>query len=185
MIKLFLSVTLATAFMGLVACEPTSTSSTTVKGTNQATRIPTTTTESTDTVTGTNEATETPTSSTTVKRTNEATQTPTTTTESTDTVTGTNEATDTPIVTTESTGNVTAESNGTVMEYTPGEVLTLKTDAGEPLRCKFGEIVSYVTSDGKVIDASKIRKDSKVRVLYHKDGDDMVVDKVIVTEVRD
>jgi hypothetical protein len=42
-----------------------------------------------------------------------------------------------------------------------------------------------VTSDGKVIEASKIRKDSKVRVHYIKDGDDMVVDKVIVTEVRD
>jgi hypothetical protein len=42
-----------------------------------------------------------------------------------------------------------------------------------------------VTADGKVIEASKIRKDSKVRVHYLKDGDDMVVDKVIVTEVRD
>jgi hypothetical protein len=183
MIKLFLSVTLATAFMGLVACEPTSTSSTTVKGTNQATHTPTTTTESTDTVT---EATDTPSTKTestgNAKGTNEATQT---TTESTDTVTGTNEASDTPIVTTESTGNVTGEGNGTVMEYTPGEFLTVKTEAGEPLRCKFGEMVTYVTSDGKVIDASKIRKDSKVRVLYHKDGDDMVVDKVIVSGVRD
>jgi hypothetical protein len=42
-----------------------------------------------------------------------------------------------------------------------------------------------VTADGKVIEASKIRKDSKVRVHYLKDGDDMVVDKVIVTDVRD
>ena len=184
MIKLFLSVTLAAAFMGLVACKPTSTSSTTVKGTNQATQAPTATTESTVT-----EATDTPSTKTestgTPKGTNEATQTSTTTTESTDTVTETNEATDTPIVTTESTGNVTGEGNGTVMEYTPGEVLTVKTESAEFLRCKFGEIVTYVTSDGKVIDASKIKKDSKVRVLYHKDGDDMIVDKVIVTEVRE
>jgi hypothetical protein len=42
-----------------------------------------------------------------------------------------------------------------------------------------------VTSDGKVIEASKIRKDSKVRVHYVKDGDDMLVDKVIVTQDRD
>ena len=42
-----------------------------------------------------------------------------------------------------------------------------------------------MTADGKVIEVSKIRKDSKVRVHYLKDGDDMVVDKVIVTDVRD
>lgn len=185
MIKLFLSVTFATALMGLVACEPTSTSSTTVKGTNDAAQTPTTTTESTDTDRGTNEATQTPESTATVRKTDDATQTPTATTESTATDTGTTEASDTPIVTTESTENVTAEGTGTVSEYAPGEFLTLRTEGGEPLRCKFGEIVRYVNSDGKVIDASKIRKDSKVRVLYHKDGDDMVVDKVIVTEGRD
>ncbi len=48
------------------------------------------------------------------------------------------------------------------------------------LAYKFGKTVTYVTSDGQVIEASKIRKDSKVRVHYIKDGDDMVVDKVIV-----
>jgi hypothetical protein len=42
-----------------------------------------------------------------------------------------------------------------------------------------------VTSDGRVIETSKIRKDSKVHVHYIKDGDNMVVDKVIVTDVRD
>jgi hypothetical protein len=42
-----------------------------------------------------------------------------------------------------------------------------------------------VTSAGKVIEASKIRKDSKVRVHYAKEGDDMLVDKVIVTQDRD
>jgi hypothetical protein len=53
------------------------------------------------------------------------------------------------------------------------------------LHYKFSKTVTYVTSDGKVIEASKIRKDSKVRVHYLKDGDDMVVDKVIVTQDRD
>jgi uncharacterized membrane protein len=122
MIKLFLSVTFATAFMGLVAYGQTSTSSTTV-------------------------------------------------------ATGTNGATETTTTTTESTGTVT--------EFTPGHALILKTEAAEPMRYKFGKTVTYVTSDGRVIEASKIRKDSKVRVHYIKDGNDMVVDKVIVTEVRD
>ena len=117
MIKLFLSVTFATALMGLVAYGQTSTSSTTV-------------------------------------------------------ATGTNGATETTTTTTESTGTVT--------EFTPGQTLILKTEAAEPVHYKFGKTVTYVTSDGRVIEASKIRKDSKVRVHYIKDGDDMVVDKVIV-----
>jgi hypothetical protein len=121
MIKSFLSVTFATALMGLVAYGQTSTSSTTVK-------------------------------------------------------TGTNGATETTTTTTESTGTVT--------EFTPGQALILKTEAAEPVHYKFGKTVTYVTSDGKVIEASKIRKDSKVRVHYIKDGDDMVVDKVIVTRNR-
>ena len=122
MIKLFLSVTFATALMGFVAYGQTSSSSTTVAaGTNGTTETTTTTTEST----------------------------------------------------------------GTVTEFTPGRALILRTEAAEPMRYKFGKTVTYVTSDGKVIEASKIRKDSKVRVHYIKSGDDMVVDKVIVTEVRD
>ena len=122
MIKLFLSVTFATALMGLVAYGQTSSSSTTV-------------------------------------------------------ATGTNGTTETTTTTTESTGTVT--------EFTPGQALVLKTEAAQPMRYKFGKTVRYVTSDGRVIEASKIRKDSKVRVHYIKDGDNMVVDKVIVTEVRD
>ena len=78
----------------------------------------------------------------------------------------------------------TTESTGTVAEFTPGLGLILKTEAAEPLHYKFDKTVTYVTSDGQVIEASKIRKDSKVRVHYVKDGDDMVVDKVIVTRNR-
>jgi hypothetical protein len=122
MIKLFLSVTFATALMGLVAYGQTSTSFTTV-------------------ATGTNGTTETTTT--------------------------------------------TTESMGTVTEFTPGQALILKTEAAEPVHYKFGKTVTYVTSDGRVIEASKVRKDSKVRVHYIKDGDNMIVDKVIVTEVRD
>jgi hypothetical protein len=96
---------------------------------------------------------------------------------STTVATGTNGATETTTTTTESTGTVT--------EFTPGRQLFLKTEADQPVRYKFGKTVTYVTADGKVIEASKIKKDSKVRVHYLKDGDDMVVDKVIVTQDRD
>ena len=96
---------------------------------------------------------------------------------STTVATGTNGVTETTTTTTESTGTVT--------EFTPGRHLFLKTEAAQPVQYKFGKTVTYVTSDGKVIEASKIRKDSKVRVHYIKDGGDMLVDKVIVTEARD
>src|ERR1043166_8372267 len=108
MIKSFLSVTFATALMGLVAYGQTSTSSTTV-------------------------------------------------------ATGANGATETTTTTTESTGTVT--------EFTPGQALILKTEAAQPVHYKFGKTVTYVTSDGRVIDASKIRKNSKIRVHYVKDGE--------------
>jgi hypothetical protein len=82
---------------------------------------------------------------------------------------------------TEST-TTTTESNGVITEFTPGQHLYLKTEAAQPVQYKFSKTVTYVTSDGKVIEASKVRKDSKVRVHYIKQGDDMLVDKVIVQD---
>ena len=80
------------------------------------------------------------------------------------------------------TTTTTTESTGTVTEFTPGTALFLKTEAAQPVQYKFSKTVTYVTSDGKVIEASKVRKDSKVRVHYVKVGDDMLVDKVIVQD---
>ena len=64
----------------------------------------------------------------------------------------------------------------------PGASIVLSTGSGEPTHYKFSKTVTYVTADGKVIEASKIKKSSKVRVHYIKDGNDMLVDKVIVTD---
>ena len=100
----------------------------------------------------------------------------TSSTSTTTVATGTNGTTETTTTTTESTGTVT--------EFTPGQMMVLKTEAVEPVRYKFGKQVTYVTSDGRVIQPSEVRKDSKVRVHYVKDGDDMLVDKVIVTKAR-
>ena len=93
---------------------------------------------------------------------------------STTVATGTNGATETTTTTT--------ESNGVVTEFTPGHRLFLKTEAAQPVQYKFGKTVTYTTTDGRVIEASKIRKDSKVRVHYIKQGDDMLVDRVIVQD---
>ena len=119
MIKLFLSVTFATALIGSVAYTQTETSSTT-------------------------------------------------------TATGTTGQT--------ATTSTTTESSGTITDFRPGQTLVLRPETGEPTTYKFSKTVTYVTADGRVIDPSKVRKDSKVRVHYTKSGDDMLVDKVIVTE---
>ena len=95
---------------------------------------------------------------------------------STTVATGTSGTTETTTTTTESTGTVT--------EYTPGQIMVLKTEAAEPVRYKFSKQVTYVTSEGRVILPSRIRKDSKVHVHYVKDGDDMLIDKVVVTKNR-
>jgi len=116
MIKLFLSVTFATALIGSVAYAQTETSSTT-------------------------------------------------------TATGTAE-----------TATTTTESFGTVTDFRPGQTIVLRPETGEPTSYKFSKTVTYVTADGRVIDPSKVTKDSKVRVHYLKSGDDMLVDKVVVTE---
>lgn len=86
-----------------------------------------------------------------------------------------------PAGTTETT-TTTTESTGVVTEYTPGQTLVLRTEAAEPLRYKFSKKVTYVTADGRSIESSRVRKDAKVRVHYIKEGDDMLVDKVIVSQ---
>ena len=80
------------------------------------------------------------------------------------------------------TTTTTTENYGTVTEFSPGASIVLSTGTGEPVHYKFSKTVTYVTADGKVIEASKIKKSSKVRVHYIKDGDDMVVDRVIYTD---
>jgi hypothetical protein len=83
--------------------------------------------------------------------------------------------------TTEST-TTTTEASGTITDFTPGASLVLSTGSGEPTHYRFSKSVTYVTPSGKVIEASKVKKNSKVRVHYMKEGNDMLVDKVIVED---
>ena len=101
------------------------------------------------------------------------------TSSTTTTTTGTTGTADTQSAT---TTTATTETTGTVTEFSPGASIVLSTGAGSPTTYRFSKSVTYVTPEGKVIEASKIRKNSKVRVHYMKEGSDMVVDKVIVTE---
>jgi hypothetical protein len=109
-------------------------------------------------------------------------QAQTTTTSTTDTTGTTGTTTSTTGTTGTQTTATTTETTGTVTEFTPGSSIVLSTGSGAPVHYRFGKTVTYVTPEGKVIDAARIRKDSKVRVHYMKEGNDMIVDKVIVTD---
>lgn len=82
--------------------------------------------------------------------------------------------------TTTTATTTTDMSSGTITEFVPGTSVVLRTEAAAPVSYKFSKTVVYTDESGKVIESSLVRKDSKVRVHYVKQGADTIVDKVIV-----
>jgi hypothetical protein len=83
------------------------------------------------------------------------------------------------------TTTTTTEGNGTITEYMPGSSIVLKETAG-PRHYHFGEKVVYVTKSGKELDAdtvrTRVRVGVPVQVHYVGEGDDMMVDRVVLDE---
>ncbi|MEY2489830.1 MAG: hypothetical protein QOC70_1772 [Verrucomicrobiota bacterium] len=83
------------------------------------------------------------------------------------------------------TTTTTTESDGTITEYTPGSVLTLKETSG-PRRYRFGKTVTYVTRSGKTLDEATVKTRIKigvpVHVHYSGEGENLMVDRVILDE---
>lgn len=83
------------------------------------------------------------------------------------------------------TTTTTTEGGGTITEYTPGSVIVLKETSG-PRRYRFGKTVTYVTKSGKTLDEATVKTRIKigipVHVHYTGEGDNMLVDRVIVDE---
>jgi hypothetical protein len=83
------------------------------------------------------------------------------------------------------TTTTTTDGGGTITEYTPGSVLTLKESSG-PRRYKFGKTVTYVTKSGKTLDEETVKTRIKIgipiHVHYSTEGDNMLVDRVILDE---
>ena len=88
----------------------------------------------------------------------------------------------TPSTTTTTT---TTEGGGTITEYTPGSVITLKESSG-PRHYRFGKTVTYVTKSGKTIDEETVKTRIKVGVPVHVhytgEGENLLVDRVILDE---
>src|SRR5436305_4752320 len=83
------------------------------------------------------------------------------------------------------TTTTTTERGGTITEYTPGSVITLKETSG-PRHYRFGKTVTYVTKSGKTLDEETVKTRIKVGVPVHVhytgEGDNMLVDRVILDE---
>ena len=75
-----------------------------------------------------------------------------------------------------------SESTGKITDYTPDSALVLDTGSGEPVHYKFARKVTYIDKDGQTIQAPALTKNLRVKVHYLKQGGDMIVDKVTLTE---
>jgi len=83
------------------------------------------------------------------------------------------------------TTTTTTEGGGTITEFTPGSVITLKESSG-PRSYRFGKTVTYVSKSGKTLDEETVRTRIKVgipvHVHYTGEGDNLIVDRVILDE---
>jgi len=85
----------------------------------------------------------------------------------------------------ETTTTTTTEGSGTITTYTPGSSIVLKESSG-PRTYRFGKKVVYVTKSGKELDEATVRTRVRVGVPVHVhyvgEGDNMLVDRVILDE---
>src|SRR3954469_6547891 len=83
------------------------------------------------------------------------------------------------------TTTTTTEGSGTITEFSPGSAIVLKESSG-PRHYRFGKKVTYVTRSGKELDEATVRTRVKVGVPVHVhyagDGDNMLVDRVVLDE---
>jgi len=85
----------------------------------------------------------------------------------------------------QTTTTTTTEGGGTITSFTPGNTIVLRESSG-PRTYRFGKTVTYVTKSGKVLDEDTVRTRIKVGVPVHVhylgEGDNMLVDRVILDE---
>jgi hypothetical protein len=83
------------------------------------------------------------------------------------------------------TTTTTTEGSGTITEFTPGSTIVLREGSG-PKHYRFGKTVTYVTRSGRTLDEETVRTRIKVGVPVHVhylgEGDNMLVDRVILDE---
>jgi hypothetical protein len=83
------------------------------------------------------------------------------------------------------TTTTTTTDNGVITEFSPGSTIVLKESTG-PRHYRFAKKVVYVTRGGTPLDEATVRTKIKigvpVTVHYVTEGDEMLVDRVILDE---
>src|SRR5260221_9430374 len=82
--------------------------------------------------------------------------------------------------TTTTTTTAPLEAAGTVTEWTPTTVIIRKNDVAEPVPFAFSQRVEYVDEAGNPVAREVITRGVPVTVRYPREGDRMLVDRVIV-----
>src|SRR5262245_59586543 len=86
---------------------------------------------------------------------------------------------------TTTTTTSTTTGTGTITEFLPGSTIVLKESSG-PRHYHFGKKVVYVTKSGKELDEgmvkTRVRVGIPVRVEYSGEGDNMMVNRVVLDE---
>ncbi len=79
----------------------------------------------------------------------------------------------------------TTTSTGTITEYVPGTTFIVKETTG-PVIYRYGKTVAYVTKSGQVITEeamkTRIRVGIPVSVQYVLDGDNRVINRVVIDD---
>jgi len=66
----------------------------------------------------------------------------------------------------------------------PGAAITLDPGTGKPMRFVIGDKVQVLGPDGKVLAATDLKKNAKVRLHVVQEGDRTVVDQINVEEFK-
>jgi hypothetical protein len=82
--------------------------------------------------------------------------------------------------TTTATTAAPLEVAGTVTEWTPNSVIIRQRDVSEPVPYSFAKRVEYVDDAGNPVTREVITRGTPITVRYVREGDRMVVERVIV-----
>ena len=82
--------------------------------------------------------------------------------------------------TTTTTAAAPLEAAGTVTEWGPDTVIVRQQGAADPVRYSFAKKVVYVDEAGNPVSREVIRQGAPVSVRYVREGDRMLVDRVVV-----
>ena len=89
-----------------------------------------------------------------------------------------------PVSGTTTTTSATTTSSGTITEFTPAsEYITLRTTTeAAPVRYYYTKKTTVLDPEGRVVTWSAVRPDTPATVYYTREGDRMVVTKVMLNK---